>query len=425
MEIKTSNNVTAEQREVATATTEVKSDPFSILETEPVFQTDDNKSSTANVTQTAEEIEAAKLAEATTATETATQLVEKAKELGLPETATADEIKGAEEKIAGELKVKAVELGLPETATKDEITAAELAKAEATEGFTTPEELQTGILGVEDGTWKALMVAEGLEVPADYSEEKGFELYKQAETAKWTAEIEKAKSAGKEAAFATLRPDVAAALELANSIPDLSIEQLVNPTIQLDNYLKLDKEALIREDIKLANPEYTPEMIDVEMQKIKDANQIDILDAKIRIDINKEKQNIQAFQNQKIQEYKDKQQQSKIEAVSKFNEQTSKALDGVQTFLDKKITDTDRQFLRNKIDNGAIDQLKNDPIKLARALSMLEFYDKGITGYENRVREKVLLDHKKNLHNTPITTTTAGQTVVAKQPIKSGFDILD
>jgi len=413
-----------EQREVATTPAEVKNDVFSILETEPTFQSD-NKGSTAEVTKTPEEIAESKAAETTAQTETSAQLVEKAKELGLPETATADDIKVAEAKIADELKTKAVELGLPETATKDEIAAAELAKTE-TEGFVTDSEVQTGILGAEDGTWKALMLAEGLEVPADYDEEKGFEIYKQAESAKWQSEIEKAKAEAQESVLSTLKPELRAAIELANSIPDMTIEQVLSPTLEIDNLLKLDKESLVREEVKANFPQMTEEMVDIKMQEYKDAGTIDTRYDMVKLQLETNKKQIQDFHNQKIQEYQAKQQQSKIEAVRNFNAQTSKALDGVQTFLDKKITDIDRQFLRNKIDNGAIDKLRNDPVQLARAIAMLEFYDKGITGYENRVREKVLLDHKKNLHNTPVTPTTGGgQPVVAKQPIKSGFDILD
>ena len=282
-----------EQREAVTTTTEVKPDPFAILETEPIFASDEKSSaakSTAdlNLTITPQELEEKNKVEETVKAEAQTQLIEKAKGLGLPETATEVEIKEAETKIADELKTKAVELGLSETATKEEISAAELKKTES-EGFVTEGELGTGLLGAEDGTWKALMLAEGLEVPTDYSEEKGFELYKQAETAKWTAEIEKAKAQVQETVFAKLKPDVAAALELANAMPDMTLEQILTPTLQIDNWLKLDKEQLIRAEIEVSNPKYTSEMVDIEMQKIRDANQIDLIDSKIRIDLQKNK----------------------------------------------------------------------------------------------------------------------------------------
>ena len=432
------NTVVDTSREAnPTITTEVKTDPFAILETEPVFKSDENGSTAKtdvdlNLTITPLEQQEKDALEATNKAKEAEALVTKAKELGLTETATADEIKQAETKIADELKTKAVELGLPETATKEEISAAELKKTE-TEGFVSQEEVNTGLLGAKDGTWKALMLAEGLEIPETFNtgwnekvdEEKGFEIYKQAEKAKWETVVEKARLEERESTFSKLKPDVAAALELANTIPDLTIEQILSPTIAIDNYLKLGKEELIREDIKLSNPEYTSEMVDIEMQKIKDANQVDIIDSKIRIDLNKEKTNIQNFQQQKIQEYQNKQIQEKSTAEKAKIEQVIKALDRVPSFLDKNLTQTDRQFLTNKINSGAVNDLLNNPEKLARAITMLEFHDKGVQSYENRVREKLLVEQKKTLHNTPDTITkgAANQTVVTK-PIDNQFDIL-
>jgi hypothetical protein len=412
-----------------TPTPDVKNDPFAILETEPVFKSDDTGSTAKtevdlNLTITPQEQADKDKLEADNKVKDAEALVAKAKELSLPETATPEEIKAAETKIADELKAKAVELGLPETATKEEISAAELKKTE-TEGFVTEDEVKIGLLGAEDGTWKALMLAKGLEVPADYKEENGFDVYEKAETAKWQAEIEKAKTEAQESVFSKLKPDVATALELANAIPDLTLEQIITPTLTIDNYLKLGKEELIREDIRLSNPEYTPEMIDVEMQKIKDSNQLDLLDSKIRIDLNKEKVNIQNFQQQKIQEYQTRQLQEKSTAEKAKIEQVIKALDRVPSFLDKNLNQTDRQFLANKINSGAVNDLLNNPEKLARAITMLEFHDKGMQSYENRVREKLLLEQKKTLHNTPTTVKTGGANqVVTKKPITNQFDIL-
>ncbi len=421
---------------VITPTPEVK-DNWAILETEPTFKSDENGSTAKsdidlNLTITPLEQEEKTRLETETKAKEAEALVTKAKELGLAETATADEIKQAETKIADELKTKAVELGLLETATKEEIAAAELKKTE-TEGFVTEDEVNTGLLGAKDGTWKALMLAEGLTIPEDFNtgwnekldEEKGFEIYKQAETAKWEAVIEKVKVETQEGVFSKLKPDVATALELANAIPDLTLEQIIAPTLTIDNYLKLGKEELIREDIKLSNPEYTQEMIDVEFQKIQDANQVDLLDSKIRIDLNKEKTNIQNFQQQKIQEYQNRQIQEKSTAEKAKIEQVIKALDRVPSFLDKNLTQTDRQFLTNKINSGAVNDLLSNPEKLARAITMLEFHDNGIKSYENRVREKLLVEQKKTLHNTPETITKgAANTVVVTKPIENQFDIL-
>jgi hypothetical protein len=419
---------TIEKQGEPVVTSPVVKSQFDILETEPIFASEEKpvKPTEPNttITQTPEELAAAKEIADKAILDAQTGLATKAKEYGLPETATAEEVIAHETKIAGELKVKAVELGLPETATKEEVLAAEKAKNEP-EGFVKPEELATGLLGAEDGTWKAMMLANGHEVPADYTEEKGFEAFTLAEQTKHKAEIEKAKTEAQESVLATLKPELRAAIELANAMPDMSIEQILNPTLQIDSWLKLGKEELIREEIKASNPDFTPEMVDIKMQEIKDTNKVDIRYDMIKIGLEKDRVQIQEFQKQKIQEYQNKQTQEKSATEKGKIEQVSKALDRVPSFLDKKLTDIDRQYLRKKIEEGAINDLVSNPEKLAKAITMMEFYDKGVTSYENRVREKLLLEHKKALHNTPTTTTTRGANqVVVTKPITNQFDIL-
>lgn len=421
--------VANEQREAVPAITETKNDPFAILETEPIFASDKSKIPTlevkeTDVTKTPQELEAAKLESENKAKDEAAQLANKAKEYGLAETATKEEIAAAEKKASDELIVKAKELGLPETATKDEILAAEKAKNEP-EGFITEDELNTGILGAEDGTWKALMIAKGHEVPVDYNEDNGFELFSQLEEAKWTSEIEKAKTEAQEAVLSTLKPELRAAIELANAMPDMTLEQILTPTLEIDNLLKLDKEELVRKEIEASNPNFTPEEVDVKMQQIRDANQIDVMNSMVRKGLEKDRVTIQEFQKQKINDYQAKQQQLKVADNQKQIEQINKVLDRDLTYLDKKLTDIDRQYLRKKIDEGYINELLNNPEKLVNAMLHDQFYTKGIASYKNRVREQALVELKQKQHNIPITTTGGGGSpTVVQKPITNQWDIL-
>lgn len=415
-----------ETREVSTPSTEVNKSPFEILSTEPEFASE-KKEITApitetTVTKTAEELANEKQIADAQAIESAKHLAEKAKGLGLDEKATTEQIAEAEKKSADELKAKATELGLPVTATKEEVDAKIKAKEESN-GFVTPGELETGILGAEDGTWKALALAKGYEVPEDF--EESYEAFIAIDNANWEKKIQEAETKGRESAYEGLKPEVRAALEMANQIPDLSIEEVLSPTIKLDSFLKLGKEELIREEIKASNPEYTEEMVDIEMQRIKDNKQEDTYDQMIRLNLNKQREQIQGIQKQRIQEYQAKSQEAKVAAEKSRIDQVSKVLDRDLTFLDKKLTDIDRQYLRNKINEGAINSLLNNPEKLARAIMMDEFYDKGIKSYENRVRERLLVDQKKSLHNVPHTNTSTQQnTVVVQKPIDNQWDIL-
>ena len=306
-----------EVREASTPSTEVKASPFDILSTEPVFATEGKEITTpkeeTTVTKTAEEIAAEKEIADAKAAESAKALSEKAKGLGLDEKATLEQVTEAEKKVADELKTKATELGLPVTATKEEIDA-KIKENEENDGFVTKSELETGLLGAEDGTWKAVAMAKGYEIPEGF--EDSFEAFTALDNANWEKKIQEAEQRGKESAYEGLKPEVRAALEFANQTPDLSLEEVLSPTLKLDSYLKLGKEELIREEIKASNPQYTEEMVDIEMQRIKDAKQEDTYDQMIRMNLNNQKVQLQELQKQRIQEYQNKAQELKVAAVS-------------------------------------------------------------------------------------------------------------
>jgi len=425
METTINTNVTDTSREANASNDGVKEVGIDFLSTIPEFASEKKETPVTNtetVTQTPEEIAAAKETQDSVKAEETKLFVEKAKLLGLEENATKEQVQAAEQKIADDFKAKAIELGLPETATPQEIEA-KISETTKNEGFVTESELNTGLLDAEDGTFKALLLSKGIEVPADFKED--FESYLAVENQNIEKIRQEAENKGKESAWANLKPEIRAALELANQIPDLSIEQVLNPTIKIDNYLKMDKETLIRADIKAGNPDFTEEMVDIKYQQIKDANREDAVDGMIRMELNKQRLQQQEFHKQKIQEYQGKIQDSKVAADKEKIDQVSKALDRDLTFLDKKVSDIDRQFLRKRISEGAIDQLLSNPEKLARAIMMDEFYEKGIKGYENRVREKVLLDHKKQLHAIPNTDKgSINSTVVPRKPNNEINDIL-
>jgi hypothetical protein len=98
----------------------------------------------------------------------------------------------------------------------------------------------------------------------------------------------------------------------------------------------------------------------------------------------------------------------------------------VPDFLGKKLTDTDRQYLIQKAQAGYLEELKSNPERLVKAMLFDTYGEKGLKYFEDRVTQKVKVEHAKQLHNvaTQGKDTVANRTIPAK-PTKSNFDILD
>lgn len=383
-------NVQEQQREAEGAPQKIEG--FDLLETIPEFATEESNA-------LREEVENKK-------TESVTK--------------TQEEIDAEKEQTEADKALEAGKEGEEKTDENQESTQTE------EEGFVSKDELEGKTDEGQDGTFKYLAEQLGYEVPADFKEEEGFTAFKALQQAEMAKVKESSFNEGKESVFSTLRPDVRAALELAQNYGELTLQEIVQPTIEIDNFLKMSDAELVREELKAANPKWTDDILDREMEMLSEKDgAVEHNAAKIRATLEQSKEEIQLEHTAKLTKYQEMAQQAKLQDRQKEVESLKTALDRVPTFLDKKLTDTDKQFLIQKAQAGYLEQLKNDPDRLAKAMLFDQFGEKGLKHYRDRVAQEVRLEHKANLHNVPPTKDGTGNRTVVTKPITNQWDVLD
>lgn len=391
------NGVESVQREAGETQ---KIEGFDLLETVPEFRTEESNAFT-------EQKEQAKTEEVTVTDE--------------EKQAKADQ--EAADKLAEDAK-KAAEGG--ENNEEGKEGEEKPADTEEEPSFVSEEELKGQGEEAQDGTWKYTIEQLGYQVPEGFKEEDGFETFKAVTQAEIAKVRESSLNEGKESVFGTLKPDVRAALELANS-SELSLEQIVQPTIEIDNYLRMSNEELVRAELKAANPKWTDEILDREMALINEKEEMmEHSAAKIRASLEQDKEQIQIAHTQRLKQYQESAQQIKLQERQKELDQVKQALDRVPEFLGKKLNDAERQHLVQKAQAGYLEELKSNPERLVKAMLFDTYGEKGLKYFEDRVTQKVKVEHAKHLHNVPGQgkETVANRTIPAKST-KNNFDILD
>ncbi len=373
----------AEQREVVNAEGKVLRD-FSIL-SEDIGLNENYKAPTP----TAEE----------TAAVTETPEEKAAKLLETEATAKA-------EKETFDAKVK--ELGLPETATKEEVEIAEKAKSEKAlleeEGFTKKEEVENLGKPSENG-WVEWAKDRGYGELKEDTEEAANAL----EKSYWEGKIEEAKAEVSEEKFLSkYSPETRARLELLNS--GMTEEQINAPFQQIEKFKAMDGAQLVRASIELEHPNWSKEVVDKEMEILANDGKVEHEEQKIRIQLDEMATEIKNDFSNRVAKYKE--EQGKVSEVQKQKELSTikTALDKVPEFIGKKVTETDKQYLLNKLSNGYLETLKNNPDKLIKAAMFDEWGEKGLEYYKANVLSKITTEAAKKQANVPTVDAQSSAT---------------
>jgi len=344
----------------------------------------------------------------------ATTEAEKAITITPEETAAANEQSEADKANVTEPKPEG------EAATADATTTT----TEATEGFFTKEEAENGLAPeVEKGSWKEEALARGYDVPADFKDD--FESFSALQEQDIAKKLEETAIKAREDVFAGLKPELRQAIELAQAYEDITLQDILQPTLQIEQYLKMDNEALVRADMEARNPKFTKEMIDVEMQILTDKGLVDHTANVIKVGLEEDKTAIQAEHNNKIKAYQEQSLLNKQAQKDKAISQLNSAIDKAQSFFDKTLTDTDKQVLKAQ-SASFLEELNSNPDKLAKAMLYDKLGERGEKYFKDKVRGEVLAELAKKQYNVPTATQgqAANRTVTTKLPA-SNFDLLD
>jgi hypothetical protein len=259
----------------------------------------------------------------------------------------------------------------------------------------------------KEGTLKYIAQQLGKEI-----KEESIDSFKEVFISKEEAE-NKAKIT-KEDIFAKLKPETAAALELQElGLPE---DLILNPTKEIDEYLKLDAAALVRANLA-ATDGWTQEMIDTEIEDLIANGKLAHEDAKIRIDLNKQKNAILAQRTELVQKFTAQQQ----EAVSRQKEQEKtqfiETMNKVSTFMGVTIPDEVKKAFITKYNNGVYDKELSSIDTKVNYILKKELEGKITKHIQNKASEQAKKSVTDKLLNIPPVKANGGGKVITNEQI--------
>lgn len=327
--------------------------------------------------------------------QTATQITEKLEGAVTPTVELT-----AEEKTA--LLAEAKELGLPETATK-----AEVDKFKADKEAETTWKLDEVAKSEEeeiDGTWKGLIETFELgEIPADYSEERGFDVVQDLFNKKLEAVKAEALTEAKYDRYADVPDEVRGEAELVVELmkSGQTLQQINEPFIELAQFKAMSKEELVRNNLMFLYKN-DQEVVDNKMEKIIEGGYLDVEYKVAKADLDNYEQSLNAQRQEQVKNYQGKQRQIQEQ---RFNQESAKlnyALDRVPEYLGKKLTPEVKAQLKNELTSGKYHSIEGTPEDKVDYFLYRKFGKQGIANFKARAQEEVTLKNKQTQHNVPI-----------------------
>lgn len=278
----------------------------------------------------------------------------------------------------------------------------------------------------EDG-WRPYFNEFGLEVPQDYSEEKGFDLFKSKLEEKYNQEKEQIKSFKIDDILSEFpedrRGEAKLVLDLLQS--GHSLDQINEPILNIQKLKSLTPEQLVRANYERLEG-WTEEMVDHKMQQLSETKQLDI-EHKIMMDyLNNQEKSLTGQRQKFLQDYQSQQQAIKDQKKQKELSDFKAALDRETVFLDTKLSSSNKGTVLQEFQNGYKERLLNDPVKLAKFMLFDKYGEQGLKFLESRAMEKARIEVAKKQHNVPQDLAPRGGGRATNQnQYKSGIERLE
>lgn len=291
------------------------------------------------------------------------------------------------------LKIEAKDLGLAETATKEEIEAAKLAKAADAPLFEFKAEDIKGNEGEPpEGSWLAVAKAKGIEIAED-----SVDAFTEALIAPYVKQAQDAQILAKENLYTTMKPETATAFKLMEmGVPE---EQLFHPTRQIEEYLKLEDAALVRADKEAWG--WKPEMIDAELELLTTKNLLGHEAEKLRLTLNSNKADILKQREKFVQQYEGKRQEAILHQKEEERTQFTKAMNTVSTFMGAPIPADVKDALIKNYNKGLYDNVLNTPTSKVEYLLQRELSHKVLSVLKNTASQEGRDTIRKKLAEIP------------------------
>lgn len=277
----------------------------------------------------------------------------------------------------------------------------------------------------EEGSWKSLIESLGYNVPENFTEEKGQEIFVNLKEAEIESKLEEVRNYRELEIFSALPEPVQGEAKLVFELlkTGQTLEQINAPIEQIKAWKGMPKEELIRKNLE-GIPGYTQEMIDHKMEQIVANNHVDVEHNILMAEINQMEQQINLQKQQQIQTYTAQQNQIREQKRQQEFNSFKAALDKVPTFMDKKLSDENKASIINEYNNGYAQNILRNPEKLAKFMLYDKYGEQGVKYLQSRAIEKATLEKAKSEHNIPPVITAGGNRVETTTTSKNGIDRL-
>ena len=313
------------------------------------------------------------------------------------EDASKDEVKD----LGLEPEVKVEEAAKPTEAKEESTTETETLDLE-------PLSLEdTNSNEPEDGSWAYIAKLDGLELKEDT-----LEAYKEAITAPYEEKLREVESLTTEKLISKFEdPNVKMVFQLAEA--GLTFDEIVAPFTKINEFKAMPALELVRKNLELTHTDWTPDMIDTEMEILTAVDgRLEHEHKKIIVELDNIQREEQYRREDIVNNYKVNAEKYAMQERVQNLESVSKALDNMSEFMGSPLTSEVKQGLTERMNNGKYDQMFNDPIKKAEFIAYIELGQKAQKNLEAKSYAKGRLEITKKLHNTPpLTTGGAGKSI--------------
>ena len=325
---------------------------------------------------------------------------------------TTEEAKPTETTKEDASKDEVKDLGLEPETKVEEVAKPTQAKEESTTENETldlePLSLEdTNSNEPEDGSWAYIAKLDGLELKED-----SLEAYKEAITAPYEEKLREVESLTTEKLISKFEdPNVKMVFQLAEA--GLTFDEIVAPFTKINEFKAMPALELVRKNLELTHADWTPDMIDSEMEILTAVDgRLEHEHKKIIVELDSIQREEQYRRQDIVNNYKVNAEKYAMQERVQNLESVSKALNNMSEFMGSPLTSEVKNGLTERMNNGKYDQMFNDPIKKAEFIAYMELGQKAQKNLEAKSYAKGRLEITKKLHNTPpLTSGGAGKSI--------------
>lgn len=269
----------------------------------------------------------------------------------------------------------------------------------------------------EEGSWAAIAKLDGLELKEDT-----FEAYKEAITSPYESKLKEMETLTTDKLLSKFSPEVKMIFELAEA--GLNLNQIVAPFEHFNKLKAMSPAELVRLNIEGTKKDWTPEMIDTEMEILTSTDgRLEHEHKKLVSEIDTMVKEEQDYRNGLIEKYKSNSENTLLTEKRNSVESVSKALNNMSVFMDQPLSPEVKKGMVERMNDGKYDQLFNDPKEKAEFIAWKELGQKAQKNLVAKSYAKGREEITKNLSNIP-PVVTGGTGVNTTQNIQGNFEKL-